>query len=294
MLIYIITTSTFFGASFLIYALFYPLISQSDAITKRLLELRRLSGVGKSEEPILTKDNYEKPIFRRLRIAGYRSSKSIRMFQIMKWFLAILFANLFYLIGSFKGLSIQSAFLGSLSILIIGVVLLPRFWISLKISQRRNETIVRFPEVLDLLIICLESGLGFDAALIKVAREEERISKVLSRELIYMSQEILAGMNRSEALRSFSARCGDLPEIRSVVAAIIQSEKVGSSVIKTLRVQADTIRFKRKQKIHEAILTAPLKLAFPLVLFILPAIFVVAGGPALLHMLKQFGLLLGR
>ncbi|WP_448590444.1 type II secretion system F family protein [Thermoflexus hugenholtzii] len=162
---------------------------------------------------------------------------------------------------------------------------LPMLWLNQQIARRKREILKTLPDALDLLVICVEAGLGFDAAMQKVA---ERWNNELGRAFARVLHEIALGRSRKDALRDMAARV-DLPEMTTFVAAIIQAEQLGVSIAKVLHIQADQMRLRRRQRAEELARQAPIKMLFPLVFLIFPAMFVVLLGPALLIVLKQFG-----
>jgi len=160
----------------------------------------------------------------------------------------------------------------------------PMLWLNQQIARRKREILKTLPDALDLLVICVEAGLGFDAAMQRVA---ERWNNELGRAFARVLQEIALGRSRKDALRDMAARV-DLPEMTTFVAAIIQAEQLGVSIAKVLHIQADQMRLRRRQRAEELARQAPIKMLFPLVFLIFPAIFVVLLGPAALIVLKQF------
>ncbi len=162
---------------------------------------------------------------------------------------------------------------------------LPDFWLAQRISARQRTFARALPDVMDLLSVSVEAGLGFDAAL---ARVSERFPAPISTEFGRTLREIQLGRPRAEALRSFASRVG-LPELDAFVTAIVQADELGIGIANVLRVQSDQMRTFRKQKAQEKALKTPIKMLFPLVFFIFPAIFVVLLGPAVLSFAKTFG-----
>ena len=154
-----------------------------------------------------------------------------------------------------------------------------------KKAEARQETIRRaLPDFLDLLLVSVEAGLGFDMALKRVSQQ---MPGPLSDEVRAALEEIRMGGSRERALRGIAIRCG-VNELRSFISAVIQSEQLGSNIASTLRVQAEYMRMKRRQRAEEMAMKAPVKLIFPLVLFILPALFVVILGPAVIRIFGFF------
>ena len=159
--------------------------------------------------------------------------------------------------------------------------MLPALWLGQKIRSRKNSVIRSLPDALDLLTICVEAGLGFDQAMQKVA---EKWDDDLSRAFARVLHEIRLGKSRREALRDLASRL-DVSDMTSFVAAVIQAEQLGVSIAKVLRIQSDQMRVRRRQRAEEKAHQAPVKMLFPMVFLIFPAIWIVLLGPALLQAL---------
>lgn len=190
--------------------------------------------------------------------------------------------NLF-LIGHVKGnflilLSIMAALIG---------FYLPSLWLRLKISHRRNAIFKAFPDALDMMVVCVEAGMGLDAAIQRVGEELAITHAVLSEEFKLITLELRTGKNRQEALRNLSNRV-DLEDVESLVSLLIQTDKFGTSIAQALRVYSDTMRDKRHQRAEETAAKIPLKLVFPLVLFIFPGILMLGAGPAFIMLFRYF------
>ena len=178
----------------------------------------------------------------------------------------------------------QILFLGILFVLIF--MLLPRVIILKKIIKRRQEIERHLPSTIDLLTLCLEAGLSFDTSLIRVAEEQRRVSSQISREFTFTNQEILAGKSRKEALKNLAWRAG-VEEMRALVGAILQSIKLGSNLVQTLRTQAAAARKKRREVIRAIILKTPVKLIFPLLFFIFPTLLMIVLGPSFINIFRH-------
>ena len=161
----------------------------------------------------------------------------------------------------------------------------PTFHVAMRRTKRMKEMQKALPDALDMLVVCVEAGLGLNQAIVRVSEEIERISRNLSEQLSLVNLEIRAGTAREEALRNLGERTG-LDDIKSLVAMLIQTDRFGTSIATALRVQADTLRTKRRQRAEEAAAKTTIKLVFPLVLFIFPAMFVVILGPALIQIME--------
>jgi tight adherence protein C len=141
------------------------------------------------------------------------------------------------------------------------------------------------PDTLDLIVICVEAGMGVDAALNRVGNEQNNQKLAIGEELVLATQEMQAGARRKDALIRLADRCG-VDEIRGLVTFLTQTEELGGSIARSLRIYAETMRDKRSQSAEEAARKAVIKLIFPLVFFILPAIFIILLGPAGLQIMN--------
>jgi tight adherence protein C len=169
--------------------------------------------------------------------------------------------------------------------LVIGALgyFIPVLWLGGKIRGRQQEVIRALPDALDLLTISVEAGLGFDAALFKVA---EKWDNELSRAFERVIHEIRIGKLRREALRDMADNM-DVPDVTSFVAAIIQADQLGVSIAKILRIQSEQMRIKRRQRAEEMAHKAPIKMLIPMVFLIFPSIYVVLLGPSVLILLHS-------
>ncbi|MBD3267537.1 hypothetical protein GF373_12790 [bacterium] len=155
-------------------------------------------------------------------------------------------------------------------------------------GQKRHKQIFHgLPDALDLLVVCLEAGLGLDAAMRKVSEEFHLTSPVLSEELNLTCNAVRLGQSRGEALHELGARTDHI-DLKALVAVLNQADRFGTSMAQALRVHADDMRTRRKQRAEEMAAKTTVKLIFPLVMFIFPAIFVVLGGPAIIRIVKMF------
>lgn len=219
---------------------------------------------------------------RRLELAGNPGRLGAAEFFVLRIILGLGLASLIYVL-LLRAPSLQR---WGLSLAVGGLAFYyPLIWLNQQIARRKREILKTLPDALDLMVICVEAGLGFDAAMQRVAeRWNNELGKAFARAL----QEIALGRSRKDALRDMAARA-DLPEMTTFVAAIIQAEQLGVSIAKVLHIQADQMRLRRRQRAEELARQAPIKMLFPLVFLIFPSIFVVLLGPALLIVIKQFG-----
>jgi tight adherence protein C len=162
---------------------------------------------------------------------------------------------------------------------------LPNFVLKLQIQSRQKKISEGLPDALDLLVVCVEAGLGLNAAMKRVADDFKVGNPVLSQEFNVVNLEILAGLDRETALRNLSERTG-VEDLSNLCAILIQADRFGTSIATALRVQSDTMRTKRRQRLEEKAAQTPVKLIFPLLLFIFPALMVVILGPAIIRVME--------
>lgn len=174
-----------------------------------------------------------------------------------------------------------SAFLGALGFMI------PDLWLKRRMERRQREILEAMPDVLDLLMVCVEAGMGFDAAVARIAGADQSGTSPLHAELMRMHLETRAGRPREEALRDLGERCGS-PEIKRVVTAFIQAERLGTPLGKTLRVHAEAARVDRRHRAEARAHLAPLKMIFPAAVFLMPAFLMIAMAPAMLALIRLF------
>ena len=180
------------------------------------------------------------------------------------------------------------ALIQSFMMVLIGVgigAVIPYLNLQIRIQKRQKAILQQLPELLDLLCVSVQAGLTFDAALYRIVT---RMHGPLINECTRMLEDVRMGLPRRQALKSMSARC-DVPELTLFASAVIQAERLGTSLSTTLVNQANNMRERRRQSVKAEALKAPVKMLFPLIIFIFPAIFVVLLLPTLLSLLKTFG-----
>jgi tight adherence protein C len=171
---------------------------------------------------------------------------------------------------------------------IVFAFIIPVGFLDRLVRQRQEKIRRSVPDALDLLVVCVEAGISLDAAILRVARELRLAHRDLSHELLIVNRKTNAGVPRETALRGLWQRTG-VEELRALVSSMIQSEKWGTSIATVLRVSAETLRRKRRQLAEKRAKMAPVKMTFPLVLFVLPALFIVIMGPAIAQIVREFG-----
>ena len=222
----------------------------------------------------------------RLVCGGYDDPRAARFFIGAKVGCAILFGYAYTLYGIAIQRALPHVLLISCILTVLGFFL-PNFWLHNRIRARQRDVVNALPDVLDLLMVCVESGMSFNAAVARVAEQPVLRGSPLHQELLRMHHEVRAGRPRQEALRGLGLRTG-VGEVKAVVGAFIQTEQLGTSLGKTLRIHADLARVQRRFRAEESAHLVPVKMLFPTVCFLLPAFFLVTLAPALLKLQEAF------
>lgn len=239
----------------------------------------RLTDIGKRFTP----DGYVEKTRARFTSAGYASSDTVDRFIALKVVLVALVPLVLLLVFIVLDMTGLMAWVmaGLLSaVLVFG----PDAILNRRIEERKHEIRVKLPDVLDLLVISVEAGLGFEQAL---DRTVAAVPGPLTQEFSRMLGEVRAGASRANAMRNMEKRC-DVPELRSFVLAILQADTFGVSIGRVLRAQADEMRIKRRQMANERAQKAPVKMLIPMVFCVFPALFVVVIGPAIITIREKF------
>ncbi len=254
----------------------------SQPFTERVIFplARKLGEFASRFTPANIIQNYNK----RLELAGVTGFWDGGLILVSQGLLAVVFGGLIFLLFT---LGPNRQPLGTTLLLALVFALLgfafPIMLLSSRISRRQREIRKAMPDALDLLTICVEAGLGFDAAMQKVSEKwQSELSLAFARAI----QEIQLGKTRREALRSMAERIG-IPEMTSFVAAVIQSEMLGVSLAKVLRIQSEQMRIRRRQRAEEEAHKAPLKMLIPMALLIFPSLMIVLLTPAALRLMHS-------
>jgi len=275
-----------------------------DVLQKRLAEFSTFEGTVNLEEIELSQPFQERIIYplarkmgelaakftpqnalqttqKKLELAGNPGRMEPSMVLVLQFGIAVLFGGLLVLVFTVAKTSWP---FGRIMLIVAAFTILgfyfPQMWLSSKIARRQKEVRRGMPDALDLLTICVEAGLGFDAAMSKVSEKwQNEISLAFGRVI----REIQLGKLRREALRDMADRIG-LPEMTSFVAAVIQSEQLGVSMAKVLRIQSDQMRIKRRQLAEEEAHKAPIKMLIPMAGLIFPSLMIVLLTPAALKL----------
>lgn len=217
--------------------------------------------------------------------AGYHK-ESLYIFLGCKLMLAVALPLLFILFVAMpKGIILNTqSMLIELALAIAGF-LLPTYWLNRKIRIRTTEIFHSLPDILDLMTICVAAGVSIDAALVKVTENPQFMGNPLAEEIKMASREVRAGKLRIDALKDMAERT-QVDDVKSFVTMLVQTERFGTSLSLALRVHSDSLRTKRRQLAEEAAAKTSVKMLFPLVVFVFPAILIIILGPAMISITK--------
>ncbi len=304
-MIWILTAFTFIATAGVVVALVYAFSPGEASIATRLARLAGVTGpvhdevkfadrqkervrdtfanVGKLL-PVPATDKATRTQLLMIR-AGYRSSEaSLAMRGVKLLCPAAALAGVY-----FSGLYRINVFFIPVVAFALGY-LLPDMWLTWRVGSRQHKLRRGLPDALDLLVICVEAGLGLDQALLKVSQDMKISHPELSEELQFVNLEMRIGKTRIEALRELARRTG-LDDIKALTAMLIQTERFGTSIAQSLRVYSDDMRIKRRQRAEEMSAKTSVKMVPPLVFFIFPALMVVILGPAMITLMHQLKLI---
>jgi tight adherence protein C len=220
--------------------------------------------------------------FHRMMIrAGYRRPELVSALRGTKVIFPIFFVCLVY----FTGWYLYSPIPILLCAAVFGF-LLPDFWLNWRVRHRQQRLILALPDALDLLVICVEGGLGLDQSISRVAEELEYTHPELSDEFHLINLEMRVGRSRLDALQELAERTG-VDDVKALVGMLVQTDRFGTDLAQALRVHADSLRTKRRQRAEEMAAKTSVKMVPPLVFFVFPALFVVLLGPAVVILLHE-------
>ena len=222
----------------------------------------------------------------RLASAGYNNPNAASLFLTIK----VISLGFGVVIGGGVGVGMYGLQLNSLTALIVGAgagIYIPEIVLRIMAAGRKEKIFLQLPDALDLLVVCVEAGLGLDAGMRRVTDELREGGKEICEEFDRCNSQLQMGKVRRDCLRDMGLRCG-VDDMRGLVATLINAERFGSSIGPALRQQSDTMRLKRRQYAEERAQKTAVQMLFPLVLFIFPGIFVVLVGPAAVMMMKNF------
>jgi tight adherence protein C len=279
-------------------ALIYALSGESLVISERLGRLWRLPGQGHVDSK-KSRQEFRQTIVTgvaklfpssssdlapeadpRLIMAGFRGPEAAAVLRVARVATIMALVGLVFFTGFYKRNPIVL-----ILVAIVGGYILPDFWLGWRIRVRQQILRLALPDALDLLVICMEAGLGIDQALMYVSQELRIAHPELCAEFDMVNAEMHVGKTRIDALRSLAGRTG-VDDLQALAATLVQTDRFGTSVAQSLRVHSDDLRTKRRQRAEEMAAKTTVKMMFPLVFFIFPALFVVILGPAVIIMLR--------
>jgi tight adherence protein C len=224
---------------------------------------------------------------KRLLRAGYSGENDSIIFFGSKVAMALVFLAIFLIIKITMIKVLQpEQFLTLMICSVVTGFFYPDFYLYRKTKARKKRIFEGFPDALDLMVVCVEAGMGLDAAIKRVGDEMALKNKILSDEFRMMSLELRAGKSRIDALRNLAMRT-DLEDVSSLVTLLIQTDRFGTRVAQALRVHSDSMRSKRYLRAEEMAAKLPIKILFPLVLFILPSLLITLLGPAMIKFYRE-------
>ncbi len=261
------------------------LLEQNQGASARLAGFLEKASPGFSQALKPQNEKDENKLKQKLSFAGYRGEKAIPMFLTIK-----MFSTIFGLVLGGGMLVISGNFAMMMVIKCIGFgaifMFVPDLILSFMGGSRKQKVFLALPDALDLMVVCVEAGLGLDQALRKVAEEMEKSHKTIATEFDICNKQLQMGRDREEVLQELGERNG-VDDLKSLASIIIQADRFGSSIAQALRVQSDSMRTKRRQIAEEKAAKTAVKLIFPLVIFIFPGIFIVLVGPAAITMINE-------
>lgn len=247
-------------------------------IILRVDEAGRAERVRETVESLLPDGLLAESSTKRLVRAGFDSTAAPAIFALLRVLSALLFPAIALGVAP---RSSSAVFVGSMACGVALGLMFPSFMLGRLEAARKQRVLRSVPDCLDLLLVCVESGVSLDAALLRVAREMLSLHPELANELLVVNRKTNAGMRREDALHGLFDRTG-VDELRTLSSSMIQSERWGSSIGRVLRVYSVSLRRKRRQTAEKMAATAATKMMFPMVFFILPALFAVIGGPMMI------------
>jgi tight adherence protein C len=305
-MIWLLTGVTFLATVGVVVALFYALSPGEVSIATRLARITGIGGPVAEEKfaerqkervretlanvgkllPAPTTEKASRVQLLMMR-AGYRSPEAVMAMRGVKIIFPIVTLSIMYFTKAYQ----YNNILVPIVALVMGYMI-PDMWLTWRVSARQHKLRKALPDALDLLVICVEAGLGLDQAMLKVSQDMKISHPVLSEELQLVNMQMRIGKTRVDALRELAQRTG-LSDIKTLVAMLIQTERFGTSIAQSLRVYSDDMRLKRRQRAEEMSAKTSVKMVPPLVFFIFPALMVVILGPAVITMLRTLGPVFG-
>ena len=253
---------------------------------RRLTGIRSTASLARAVDPfqkLLPRSPEEVSVAqRRLILAGYRKDVHVDIFYGAKVLVPLSLVVLATVTGAYEyGPFFVYALAAGLGFL------LPDYWLGNRISARQFKIKLALPEALDLMVVCIEAGLGLDQAILRVSDELRLSQPELTDEFNLLNLEQRAGRPRADAWKNLAERT-DVESVRGLVSMLMQADHFGTSIAKSLRIHSEVLRTQRRQEAEEQAAKTTVKLVFPLVLFIFPSLFVVVLGPSMIKLLDAF------
>lgn len=310
-MVFIITILTFAFITLGVLAVYWLMFRPSSAATERLRNMRNLGGgglasVGAASPTLIENDPMSalaeriaaplgrlvppsaaeaRKLQKQLMQAGYRSPNAPIIYRSVQLIMLFGYPGLVFLVC--LAFFPQHLLLPVLLAFVKGFFL-PRFLLKRMIRNRQQRVRWGLADALDLMVVSIEAGLGLNAALVRVGEELQDVHKDISEEFELTNLEIRVGRERDEALRNLAERTG-VEDLRSLIAMLIQADRFGTSIARAVRVYADSLRTKRRQRAEQAAQKAAVKLLFPLTCFLFPTLFIAIIGPAAINLMDTFG-----
>ena len=266
-------------------------VAAGDALPQERAEGRWVQTIVNLSGPLaklaLPSEGWEQSVLRtRFMHAGYRVRSVPMIYFALKTILTLALPGIFLLYAGLGRLELgtNAAMAAVMGLSAFGYYL-PNVVLARMIALRQRELFESFPDAIDLMTVCIEAGLGLDAAMVRVGEEMRLRSKTLADELRLVSLELRAGRTREQALRNLGLRTG-VEEIEALVSMLIQADRFGTSIAASLRVHSDTLRTTRRLRAEEAAAKIALKLLFPLIFCIFPSLMLVLLGPAVINIYR--------
>ena len=308
-MILVITLSVFAATAMGVLALFWWSGSREESLVHRLQEIVSPGGEAPSTPSVRVREWISRlrgksdPVARKseeivarvtsdvtsghqllLTQAGYRSATVVRVYGWVRIASVLLFPAALFAGGKAVGLPDKTLFLLAVAGAGAGFYL-PAALLRSKARKRQEAITDALPDALDLLTVCVEAGLGINSAFVRIAEEFRLSCPTLSEEFDVVNREMVAGKPRMDALRALADRTG-VEDVRSLVAMLVQTERLGTSLAQSLRVHSDSLRVRRRQRAEEAAAKTTIKLVFPLVFLLFPSLFIVILGPGVIQILR--------
>jgi tight adherence protein C len=306
-MILFITISTFVCIMLGVLGVYYLMFRPASAATERLKRMGAGGAVGSAPSVIIEEspvsafaERVAEPLSRiappsaaeakklqkQLMHAGYRSPNAAMIYRALQLLSLAFFPAIVAVVCALTGRPLGRTTFWILAAFVVGFAL-PRYALKRMIKSRQLRVQWGLADALDLLVVSIEAGLGLNAALVRVGEELKEVHPDICEELVITNMEIRVGRDRAEALRNLAERTG-VEDLRSLCAMLIQADRFGTSIARAVRVYADSLRTKRRQRAEQAAQKAAVKLLFPLACFLFPVLFIVLLGPAFINLMDTF------